>query len=260
MNRRHFIQKTAIGLTIPTIALGSKKARKTHIITFSFDDGFSKSFDKLADIHEEFGLKACFNVIASGHLPSFKAVDEWILPELMGNFEQWNALAARGHEVMPHSWNHVNHAQIEVQEAKDLILKCLQYFDENLTGYKSSKAVFNFPFNSSTDELDQFTLQHVRAVRTSGQGAIKPFPDKNTNRVLGCSSHGPTLSDDWVDEKVNSFLSTSGGWLILNLHGLDNEGWGPVSTGYFTALLKKLVDVETLDILPAGMVLEKYAS
>ena len=47
-----------------------------------------------------------------------------------------------------------------------------------------------------------------------------------------------------VESEINKFLEEPGGWLILNLHGLDNEGWGPVSTNYLDGLLKRLVDIE----------------
>ncbi|NBC66296.1 MAG: hypothetical protein GVY07_11665, partial [Bacteroidetes bacterium] len=91
MKRRSFLKASLLG----TMGLGLKacvQPKKTHILTLSFDDGFKKSFYKIADIYEEYGLSACLNIIASGHLPSFQKVDEWILPELMGNFDDWNAL------------------------------------------------------------------------------------------------------------------------------------------------------------------------
>ena len=258
MKRRQFIKTTAAGALIPSLGFRPSSATKTHILTFSFDDGFKKSFIKLAEIHEEYGLKACLNVIASGHFPDFEAVDDWILPELMGDFDTWNNLAFRGHEVMPHSWEHNNLAKLDPQEAKKLISKCITYFNENLMRFNPEKAVFNFPFNSSTDELNQHALTLVRAVRTRGN-AINPLPSKNTKRVLGCTTNGPGNNDEWVEEKVNNFLNSEGGWLVFNLHGLDEEGWGPISTTYFVELLEKLVVVKNLEIIPAGMALEKYA-
>lgn len=255
MKRRKFIKSTAVCALIPN--LGFKQASKTHIISFSFDDGFKNSFIKLAEIHEQYGLKACLNIIASGHMESFQAVDNWILSELMGDFDTWNNLVARGHEVMPHSWQHLNLARQEPIEAKKLISKCIDYFNEHLMKFDPSKAVFNFPFNASNDELDQYTLSLVRAVRTSGN-AINPFPSKNS-KILGCTSNGPSNNDDWVEDKVNSFLAMEGGWLIFNLHGLDKEGWGPISANYFATLLERLVQIKSLDILPVGMALEKYS-
>ena len=60
MNRRQFVQ-CAASVTKAPPATG-----KTHIATLSFDDGFGKSFYKIADIYEGFGLRACLNVIATG--------------------------------------------------------------------------------------------------------------------------------------------------------------------------------------------------
>ena len=64
-------------------------------------------------------------------------MDDWILPELMGDFEDWNDLAQRGHEIMPHSWQHLNLAKQSHEKSVALIEKCLDYFETNLDGYLS---------------------------------------------------------------------------------------------------------------------------
>ncbi|MDH3651895.1 MAG: polysaccharide deacetylase family protein [Saprospiraceae bacterium] len=255
MDRRSFVKASTMG-GVAVGMHGVSLETKTHILTLSFDDGFKKSFFKIADIYEKYGLHACFNVIASGHLPSFQAVDQWILPELMGNFDDWNLLKARGHEVMPHSWQHLNLGREPIDKAKDLIMRCLDYFADHLRGYDPSSAVFNFPFNSSTPELEAFTMSKVRAVRTRGDD-INPIPQTNTAERLGCSAFGPDNGDAWVDQKINSFLAEPGGWLILNLHGLDDEGWGPISTTFLEKLIPRLHTIDKLEILPAGDVLER---
>lgn len=260
MKRRQFIKTTAAASLLPSLGFRSSNASKSHIISFSFDDGFKKSFLQLGQIHEDVGLKACLNVIASGHMSDFQQVDDWILPELMGDFDDWNYLVSKGHEVMPHSWQHLNLAKQPPKSAKKLISKCITYFNDNLDGFDPSKAVFNFPFNSSNDKLDQYTLGQVRAVRTWGDGVINPFPSKNSKYIIGCTTNGPNNNDDWLEQKVDEFLATDGGWLVFNLHGLDNEGWGPVSTDYFTSLLERLVVIKKLEVIPVGMALEKYSS
>ena len=106
------------------------KVSKSHILTFSFDDGFKKSFYKIADIHEQYGLKACLNVIAAGHFPDFNTDPKWMPPAQMGNFDDWNVLKKRGHEVMPHTWRHLNLTKIPFKKAKQNIDKCLDYFED----------------------------------------------------------------------------------------------------------------------------------
>ena len=248
-----------------SLILGTKTwftPNKTHIISFSFDDGFKKSFYRAAEINEEYGLRACFNVIASGHFPNFKKVDDWILPELLGNFEDWNKLQVRGHEIMPHTWEHLNLTKVKMKKAKKNIDKCLEYFEENLEGYTNEKAVFNYAFCASNNSLDQFLLERVKAVRTGGwlildDTKVNQIPQKNEKQTLGCWIQGPGFCDDYIETEVNSFLKGEGGWLIFNLHGFDEEGWGPIRTSYFDGLLKRLAEIKNLEILPVGDVVNR---
>ncbi len=256
MRRRTFIKFSA-ALGFQSWLSEFIKGEKSHILTLSFDDGFKNSFYKIADIYEKHNLQACLNVIASGHFPDFQKVDDWILPELMGSFDDWNKLKKRGHEIMPHSWKHLNLARQPVSEAKMLILKCLDYFEEHLEGYDPKYTVFNFPFNSSTPELEEFVLSHIGALRSSGDSAINSIPVTDQPVRLSCWSRGPQNQDDWVASQIDNFLNSSGGWLILNLHGLDNEGWGPISPAFLNRKLEKLVSIDKLAIMPAGEVLRK---
>jgi peptidoglycan/xylan/chitin deacetylase (PgdA/CDA1 family) len=261
MDRRVFLKTAGLGTLAPS-ASGFTHQAPTHLMSLSFDDGFRESFHRAADIHEAHGLSACLNVIASGHLPSFKQVDQWILPELMGDFNDWNTLKQRGHEIMPHSWKHLNLAKQTSRKAKKLILKCLDYFEENLQGYRNEEAVFNFPFNASTPELEDFLLKRVLAVRSRmryREHYLEPIPSTETAHYLVCSANGPDNIDDWVEKTVQDFLSSDGGWLILNVHGLDNEGWGPMTADYLDDLLGRMAKVPGMEVLPVGEAMMKYA-
>jgi peptidoglycan/xylan/chitin deacetylase (PgdA/CDA1 family) len=259
MQRRNFIKSIIIGsLAVNFSSCAGKE--KTHLISLSFDDGYKKSFYKIADIYEDLGLRACLNVIASGHLPDFLPPDEY-QNVTRGNFDDWNKLKERGHEIMPHSWDHSNLTQMPLEKAKEDIDKCLLYFSKHLQGFNALEAVYNFAFNASTPDLEEYALSKVMAVRTQGDSAINPIPTAYKQaRRLGCWSYGPDNADIWVEQQVSEFLKSTGGWLILNLHGLDDESWGPISSTYLNDLLKRLVKLEYLDILPVGEVYKKYSN
>lgn len=46
-------------------------------------------------------------------------------------------------------------------------------------------------------------------------------------------SYGPDNANVWVKKEVNGFLTGSGAWLVQNLHGLDDEGWGAVRSAFW---------------------------
>lgn len=262
MKRRTFIRNATLasaGFYLGNLQARPLKKKTTHILTLSFDDGFRKSFTRTAEIFEKYNLKACFNVIPSAQLPTFVPPDHYMPNNELGDFDLWNDFISRGHEVMPHGWAHKNLRKMPVEMAKDLIQRSLDYFSAHLNGFDPAKAVFNFPFNASSAELNDWTVTKVRAVRTIVHGnPVNPLPDKNL-KVIDCNSHGPENIDKVLDEEINKFLKSAGGWFVYNTHGLDDEGWGPMTSTYLDHLLERLVKIKTLEILPAGMALAKYS-
>lgn len=254
-NRREFIKTLSTGaLVVPGImSCITDNEEITHIVSISFDDGFQKSFLKTADIYEKYGLSACFNVIASGHLDDFTPPDEYILPEITGGFELWNDLKDRGHEVMPHGFRHADLAKLPIENAKSLVNECLAYFSDHLKDFDSSRSVFNFPFNSSSEELESWLNDKVMAYRTSG-GAINPLPHRQMKK-LTCISYGPENIDDYFEEQLRIFLAEPHGWFIFNAHGLDGEGWGPMSSAYLDELLDRLSGLKHVKVSPVGQAL-----
>lgn len=224
-----------------------------HIITLSFDDGFKSSTIKTAEIFEKHGLPACINVIASGHLPDFKVPDEYQVTE-KGDFVLWNDLLARGHEVMPHTYKHANLTEMPLSEAQDLITACLDYFTENLKGFEAKNAIYNFAYNASTPEIEEWLAKRVRAYRTGGS-ILNPLPH-NGQQKLTCGAFGPGNTENYLDSEIEKLLSLPSGWLIYNAHGLDGEGWGPMRSEYLESLLARLKKIETVKILPVGPALD----
>ncbi|MHC4159498.1 MAG: polysaccharide deacetylase family protein [Planctomycetota bacterium] len=225
---------------------------KSHIVTLSFDDGFKKSSIKTAEIYEKYNLSACINVIATAHFETFEFPNEyhgWPTAD----FGLWNELQAKGHEIMPHSYKHADLSAVPLGEAKDLILRCLDYFSKELKGFEPKKAVYNFAYNSSTPELEAWLPTQVMAFRTGG-GGINPLPHKGQVK-LTCSGFGPGNSEEHLDSEIDKLLSQVSGWLVYNTHGLDDEGWGPIRSYYLEKLLERLLAVDSVAIMPAGKAL-----
>ncbi len=255
--RRTFLKiasASAASLVFPMLSGAAEAAppKKTHLVTLSFDDGFRKSFARIAEIFEKRRLSACLNIVAAG-LPE----DAYIKNSPLGDFTLWNELKQRGHEIMPHGYRHENLARLPLDQAQDLVRRCLGVFAEKLGGFDPKQAVFNFPYNASTPELERWLPTQVRAFRTGG-GAINPWP-RSGQAKLTCVSSGPGNCEAAIDRELARLLARPSGWLVFNTHGLDEEGWGPIRASYLEALLDRLLARESVEILPAGRALAKYA-
>ncbi len=224
-----------------------------HLISLSFDDGFRKSNLRIAEAYARFGLSACFNVLATPEELNPYEQEKWGSPK--GDFALWNELQARGHEIMPHGYRHANKTEIPFAAAKDLITRCLAIFTEKLDGFDAARAVFNFPYNQSTPELEAWLPSVVKAFRTRGE-MINPLPHAGQVK-LGTGGHGPDNCEEHLDSVIAQLLSRPSGWLIYNTHGLDEEGWGPIRATYLDQLLERLVQIETVRVLPTARALNE---
>jgi hypothetical protein len=79
-----------------------------------------------------------------------------------------------------------------------------------------------------------------------------PLPQPGQQRVT-CAAFGPERCGDHLSGALESFLAGEPGWLRYNLHGLDDEGWGPIASDTLDRLLGHLVahDVRVLPITAA---------
>jgi peptidoglycan/xylan/chitin deacetylase (PgdA/CDA1 family) len=218
----------------------------TRFLTITFDDGFRASSVKTAAIFERFDLRAEFNVVAM-----FGERD----PLRHGDWQLWNELATRGHSIQPHGYDHTNKANVSFDQARELIVRCLDLFSTNLSGFDPKQSIFAFPYNSSTPEIEAWLTDMVRAFRTGNGPAINSLPNPGTKRLTtGGAEDAETLLDTYVDD----LLARDEGWLIYCAHALDGEGWGPIRSDYLERLLARLHTIDNLEILSERDVLRRF--
>ena len=113
--------------------------------------------------------------------------------------------------------------------------------------------MFNFPFNASTPAVEEWLAGQVMAFRTGGP-AINALPHRGQSK-LTCTNFGPENIDDHLIGEIDKLLAQPSGWFIYNTHGLDDEGWGPLSASVLERLLARLVAMPHVSIVPAGLAL-----
>lgn len=229
-----------------------------HLITLSFDDGFIASNQTIAALYERHGLAACFNIVAT----PVGAPNGFMEPQRMGTIAHplWNELQVRGHEIMPHGLMHENYAALPLPEAQNSVRRCLELFTAHLAGFDAAQAVFNMPYNASTPELNAWLTTQVRAVRTACPGeGINPLP-RREQTLLSTTAFGPGNCDAHLEAQIEKLLALPEGWLLYCGHGLDDEGWGPLSAAYLERLLDRLVAIPSVTLLPARRALRESMS
>lgn len=260
--RRQLLKMMATGTALAGAgvwgASDHRAPRKRHLISLCWDDGFKKSTIKTAEIYKKHGLQASFNVIASGHFKSFTSPDAYQVTE-KGDFALWNELRQRGHEIMPHGYKHANLGKLPLDEAQHLISICLDYFTEHLEGFRAKEAVFHFPYNSSTPELEAWVATKLRAFRSRGAGALNPLPHRSQIK-LSTAGFGPGNAERNLEDHIANLLTLPEGWLVYNLHGLDGEGWGPVRSEYLDNLLPRLAAMESVEIISPAAALYRASA
>lgn len=217
-------------------------------LTFSFDDGFLDSTTKTAAIFENFSLRAEFNVVAS-----FSFKDDHTTNN-HAKFDFLNELQSRGHIIQPHGYNHTDKTKVAFNEATDLIDKCIDIFSENLDGFVAIKSIFCFPYNASNEEVEQYVSGKFRAFRTGYDKVINDIPSRKTKMIFGDS--WPNVEEQ-IDRSIQELLKMENGWLVYNTHGIDGEGWEPISSEYLEKTLVRLQTYNDIKILPRIKVLEE---
>jgi hypothetical protein len=81
-----------------------------------------------------------------------------------------------------------------------------------------------------------------------------PLP-RYGQRKLTCASFGPGPCGHHLTNLVDELLSRPSGWLCYNAHGVDGEGWGPLSADTLVWLLERLSRRRGVRVLPPAAAL-----
>lgn len=204
--------------------MGTNPVRQKSKVALVFDDGFTRSCLKIAELFEKRGLRATYAVLVDheNFMPAFPK----------GDFALWNALQARGHIIHPHGWDHADLTAIPHDEAVSRIDACLDYFSKHLENFDPAAAIYHATYNRMTPELCAYLLTKVRAVRCTGRvGAVGTGMNHEAelaSRILTCTWHGPDPCDDHVLKSLAEAERRQPRLFLTMLHGLDDEGWGPI--------------------------------
>src|SRR3569832_499637 len=197
-------------LDLAQLRIAKYKGDKQAAASYTFDDGSPSSFT-IADMFEKRNLRASFYIIAG------KVLNE--------DWPKWKALSDKGHEIGNHSMTHdldlgnpaLTDAQldVEINQAQSVIGQQIGIVPK----------VFAFPWHSYTARAKSVALQHHIAIRD-------PEPDDH-DYSLAFFDNAQAPDQNTALASVNAQLAdtvANGGWFGAAGHGIDGDGWSPVTT------------------------------
>ena len=153
---------------------------------------------------------------------------------------------------MPHGHRHIDLSVVDLSEAQDEVSRCLDIFAREMPDIQPADLIYHCAFNRLPPALQPWLRERVRAVRASATNTgMNLLPHSAELFVFdGCFPLPP--SDPAATRAIlDCFLEGPSGWLVLCFHGLDGEGWGPITSTDLASWLDTLIDAGA-KIAPAG--------
>lgn len=222
----------------------------SRVVSLCFDDGFLATAGTVRRIFEARGLRASFCVLAAPQ----EVRDALIASRPLGDWAFWREAAAAGHEVAPHGWAHERLARTPLAKACASLDRTLEVFARELPGFEARKAVFHLAHLAAPEPVVEHLRGRVLGVRRAvGRDALNALHGRATGADIDCVTYGEAV-DERLLARLDRFVREETGWLVLVLHGVDGEGWGPVRSETLELALDRLM-AAGVRVAPTGKVL-----
>jgi peptidoglycan/xylan/chitin deacetylase (PgdA/CDA1 family) len=194
-------------------------------ISFCFDDGFRRSARTIADAFSARGLSACFAVLSQPE----GALDPFVQGADIGDWDFWRQLTAEGHELASHGLIHERYDEIDLPATQSSVIAALDILKREIPTFDSNRSVFHVPYLSAPAQTVEWLATRSLGVRLdTGKSGLTPWEDVRPGCVIDCLCYGPENVGQSMLSRIREFRAQEG-WLVLVMHGVDGEGWGPVS-------------------------------
>lgn len=222
-----------------------------RIVSFCFDDGFLASAKKIVRAFEDRACRACFCVLAAPEL----VCDPYISPSALGDWPYWREVRAGGHEIAPHGYAHERLEHLEFETACASISRTWDVFARELPSFEPTESLFHLAYLRAPEPIVDWIGARSLGVRGAfGANGRNDLLAPNDRRRVDCVTFGGDDVERRVESRLERFIQSEAGWLVVVLHGLDGEGWGSISSASLGRLLDRALEAR-LQLLPPNEVL-----
>lgn len=216
-------------------------------VSFCFDDGFARSAQTIRKVFEDRGAAACFAVLTEPE----HSVDPNMAGVPIADWSFWQDTAAAGHEIGLHGRAHEHLGKLRFDEARASIDAAVDAFDRYAPSQPASEPVFHLPYLSAPDDVIEYVRQRYGTVRMGSAAGQNTAAAVVATSRLNCLTFGPVNVDQRLRDCLETHVAAGSEWLVVVLHGLDDEGWGPISLDGLTNCLDYLLTAG-VEIIPPG--------
>lgn len=227
-----------------------------RVVSFTFDDGLQKSTEQVCKILSSYGFLATFYVVTGWVNGRRKpdGRDRFNLGRSHGDWHFWKRVAVAGHEVGSHGFAHLN---VGGRKARYLPwsapLDLLRSQRDLRQKIGEGRYTVGMPFNQSSWLSDLAVRKLFLGCRLGESEIVVNKLDRMDIFRLACWV--PRSSTPLSEYKAALEMTDPGSWLILQFHGVDDEGWEPVSSRMFSDICELIASTGEVDVMPVGDVL-----
>ena len=213
----------ALGVVLPIVVAGQSRTImapydvgtwrgfRTAAVSYTFDDGTANQLPVAIPIFDEFGYRATLFTVTG-----------WV-----SDWTGLQAAAARGHEIASHTVDHVRLGGLSAANE-------IYQYDASKVAIASKVAhaqVLPIAYPNCRSGDQALCAQYYVAGRNCTGAIVAPTPS-NFFEIGSyiCGSRGTVKTIADFTSRFNA-AQTAGGWLVLLLHGIDNDGgYSPLSS------------------------------
>lgn len=197
-------------------------------VSFTFDDNNSAQYKIIAPILEEYSFRGSFfvnpGIFAT---PARRHHATW-----NDTKDGYREIARKGHEIGNHSWSHANLTRLNTRE--EIVAQVTRPLDVIKEDIGVRPVSFVHPFNKSNKIVDEIVFEHHLFARISSTASL-------SDRIIGpigSKRHNGALPSRFENALKNN------GWLIIAGHGVEGEGWRPVSAEFLHEICRMIIEAD----------------
>jgi peptidoglycan/xylan/chitin deacetylase (PgdA/CDA1 family) len=230
-----------------------------RFLSITFDDGFRYAAEVACEALHPLGIPATFYVVTGWVEPARASITEpYNEGRSHGDWNLWRQVRDAGHEVGSHTFSHVN-----AGGKKSIVLPWLvrnqveRSYQDLVREVPQARYTISMPWNAATTTSERHVRRYFAGCRLGSKLAYNRLGSLESFRLL---SWAPSPATNDAEFRQAIARIPDNGWLILQFHSFDDEGWDPISRKRFKWLCETIAATEGVSVRTVGDVVSRFAT